>query len=350
MKRFLALFFGCCLSLSASSDPVVNAYEDLAQAARQVALCREEALNPHHLSTSIEEPACGQLYAWGEFLLWRYHQDGLHFAVTGVETANRGKLYALDGDWESGFRVGVGYHFPCSYWDLSLSWLYFTMDDSQLATPSPGLTLWATRSLPSGPDDLLAASAQWHGRINSIALELAVPFYTRTCFALRPTVGVRGDWITQSFDIFYSGIGAPTTTFITNKTHMWGIGPEGGVRGDWYATNCFSFFGEGSFAYLFGRLQQHQVTNVVGSAAASNNVDNDFLDTTPVFNFKAGVEYSGWTINRFYIDLSLAWENMIWVDVARDFQYVDATLEGNLVQNDYNLTTSGVTFRARIGF
>ncbi len=349
MRVFLLSFLIFSFSLIASSDPTTSAYEDLARAADRLVKAREEALNPEYIPVCPRAYHCGQLYVWGEYLSWRLHEDGLHFAVSGVETSIRGELYALDGNWESGFRVGCGYQFPGNFWEASLSWLCIKMSDSKSVTPPAGLELWATRSLPSGPDDLDLARGDFDGKINSIDFELAAPFYTRSCFSIAPYLGVRGDWIGKDFTIFYAGQGGGNVNFF-DKLQMWGVGPQGGVKSNWYFTDNFSLFGKAGFAYLLGQFDEHQVSANSTGGGDSNNVDYEFFGTTPVLNYLLGIEYSGCQFMCLSLDFWLGWESTIWFDVARTFQYLDPTLEGNLVQEDYNLTASGLSFRLQVGF
>ncbi len=92
--------------------------------------CYDYAVNP-----PLIEPGCCRLFGGVEFLYWKPYEDDLHFTTTTqgkeLETARRiddvvaiGKGREVSFEWESGFRVSLGYHLPCDSWSLQLNWAH----------------------------------------------------------------------------------------------------------------------------------------------------------------------------------------------------------------------------------
>src|SRR5579883_3514835 len=83
--------------------------------------------------------ACGNFDLFGEFLYWEARQDQLQYAidikgglksvidfVTGPAAHLTQKISIAQAafEWKPGFRVGAGYFFSCSDWDITLFWTW----------------------------------------------------------------------------------------------------------------------------------------------------------------------------------------------------------------------------------
>ena len=330
------------------SQPLVNACEHLSYACQELANACEEEYNPLYLP--IEKCCCwGTLNFYSEYLWWRVFQNGLHYAVTGVEdnVPAPGKLFAFNGDWDTGFCVGGEIVFPNNAWKVTLNWLRFRNKDNQ-AVIEDGLVLRATRGEPGGIDTLLAAMAQFQFKLDTLRLSLQTPLFTRAHVVIKPMVGIRTDWISENFGVVYEATGTNDGTF-NNTFQYWGIGPEGGVEANWYLLPCFSVYGQTAIAGLYGKYNVHQEQFASGRGEDINvRINNDRLQTT--LATIVGVQWEGCFFRNIFLALRLGWETHFWVNLNTTLLYTDARQEGSLVDTSDDLRTSGVTLRAAVAF
>ncbi len=354
-----SFLLGCCLVQSnvfgngdeIPCDPyccLTDACAQLASACEELSGRYEENYNTTYLPV---EKCCywGILNVYAEYLWWRVFQDGLHYAVSGVQNnpPAAGKLYALDGDWDSGFRVGAGVFFPCNAWRLNLDWLSLRNSETDaISGQSIGLTLRATRGHPGDIDIITSAVADMDFKLDSIRLMLDIPIFTRTHVSLNPSIGIRNDSIRETFNIVY--VGGESGTF-TNKIRYCGTGPEIGLNASWYLLPCFSVCGNLGVSGLYGSCAIQQMT-----ADTDGDEDSNFCHRIDKFqstlSAKLGVQWEGTFFRQIYLRLNLGWETNIWFNFDTLYSFTSTGEEGNLVNVANDLRTSGITFRATLSF
>ncbi|MCH9627524.1 MAG: hypothetical protein S4CHLAM2_11650 [Chlamydiales bacterium] len=332
-----------------SCDPycsLTNACEQLACACEELSGRYEENYNTTYLPM---EKCCywGVINFYAEYLWWKIHQEGLHYAVSGVQNnvPGEGRLFALEGDWDSGFRIGAGIFFPCNSWRLNLDWLSLRNEDMDAVQPS-GLVLRATRGHPGDIDVITSAVADMTFKLDSIRLSLDIPIFTRTHVAITPSIGLRNDSIRETFEIVYTGTESGR---FRNSIQYCGLGPQVGLNAAWYLLPCFAVCGDLGVAGLYGSCDIHQQT-------ADNDTDEDSnfryrperLQST--FNSTLGVQWEGSFFRNIYLRLKLGWETNIWFNFNTLYSFTSIGEEGNLVNVANDLRTSGITFRGTLSF
>ncbi len=333
----------------ADCDPygsLTSACEQLASACEELSGRYEEECNPIYMPV---EKMCywGVLNFYGEYLWWKVHQEGLHFAVTGVlNNTVEGKLFALNGEWSSGFRVGAGIFFPINTWRINLDWLQMhTSEERGVVNPGGALPLRTTR-LIGDTDTITSAIADWRFKLDSIRLTLEVPLFMRTHVSIIPSIGVRNDYIRETFRADYSGA---EPGFYETRTQYNGLGPEIAVNASWYLLPCFSIFGNLRTSGMYGSLETHQIVfDTDTNEDVAFRYDFDRLQTT--LGSTVGVQWEGSFFRNIFLRLSLGWETNIWFNFNTLYQTISTVSEGTLVNISDNLSTSGVTFRGTLSF
>lgn len=353
MKRILAL---CLLTSFALAD--ANDQEERIQKI-------ERQLN----RTKPTGRTCNVSYGFAftaDFLYWRASNHGFIYAFHNKTNAST--TGSLEGDWKRigyewspGYRLGFDWATNHDNWDLYFTYTHFR-NHSDAKTDADhnafGKGLSSVQNLIGGAPftTLGEMKAQWTLDYNVVDFECGYSFYLRKTFCVRPQIGLRGAWIDQDFHV--KGEGALTTVAggafnFTTPIHFkgdndfWGVGPRMGVRADWHFGPGFSFFGNFSGAYLYGRMHSVSTQKAVrvGSGLQVTEKSHDrFTDLFPTIHYCTGIAWGTcFNANRTYFGLNLAWESNYWWD------QMDINNTHDLFQN-MPLTLAGLTLRAKLAF
>ena len=117
-------------------------------------------------------------------------------------------------DWDSGFRVGLGYGFPEDKWGLSLTWTHYRtdacFDASGFGTYSSGSSLQTNVKVPlpgfldSGFVSFLVGAqdanvvSKWNFQFNQVDLDFFRDFYVGCSLSIKPYVGLRALFLKQT--------------------------------------------------------------------------------------------------------------------------------------------------------
>jgi hypothetical protein len=188
---------------------------------------------------------CGHVFVDAELLyLWAF-EGGLSTVCDSTQitdTSEGGVIVstlfgeAHDPDFQGnlGYRVGVGFDLSrCS--DIEVYWTHYHLHTG-----------------PQRPDN----EHRWRFNYNTVDFLYRSESYWSSCFALSPFAGLRYANIDQRLRThFISTVnGVATTADGEFREDFWGIGPLFGLEGDWGLGCGFSFYGNASFATLFGRF------------------------------------------------------------------------------------------------
>ncbi len=207
-------------------------------------------------TTSIENSSCcpcqplrGHGFIGADLLYWRAFQDGLDICIpTDVSdtvlsdgriiSTFEGRGKDLNFEWNPGFRIGAGYEFACSNWDVGALWTHFNSK--------------AHRSLCN------ENRLRWHINLDVIDLLVAYQSDFNSCFSLRPYFGIRLARIDQKLRL---GELIDSRTFAResedlfgtdNKQKFKGVGPLIGLEVDLQVACGFSFYVNGDVSWLYG--------------------------------------------------------------------------------------------------
>jgi hypothetical protein len=209
---------------------------------------------------SCETPCCeGTGFLTAELLYWRAFEGGLD-ACFPSEVSDRvtsdgriisrfkGKGKEPHFDWNPGFRIGTGYEFACSNWEVAALWTHFysNMDRSKNGGNRP----------------------RWRLKLDVIDVVAVYGFEWSSCFTLWPYAGLRGAYIDQKVHNNGECYGSRCSSYSyesndlirgknRNKQRFEGIGPLIGLEGDWWLVCGFSLYANASVSWLYGRSNAH---------------------------------------------------------------------------------------------
>lgn len=214
-------------------------------------LLAHEELEPLGLKAELR----GDFFFDADYLLWKVHQEGLEYGTLGNPNGDvplNGKVLRPSFEWESGFRLALGYNFYQTNNDISMRWSRFETRLSSKKSASSGEQIFTVFS------DKKALSAKTS---SSLALNMVDLMAGHTMESLFKHFNVKFLYGLQSFfkkgkvETYYEGIaGAPP--FSINKfsdQEYRAIGPALGLEMLWPIYSGFSFFGESKAALIFGR-------------------------------------------------------------------------------------------------
>lgn len=204
------------------------------------------------------EQSSGKFFIKGDFLYWKPHVSGLelNFGTSSVITTTVDEIEIFDMEeldldphfkWDAGYRVGAGYQFGCSNWEISALWTHFQ---------SKG-----TRSV--NEDTETVNSGQFRIKFDQIDLMLGYNTSLTCDLTLKPFIGVRGATMRESLhavlvtDITIppDGLATETRNF-DDQERINGIGPLLGVEGKWKMGDGFGFYGSAAVGLMY---EKHKV-------------------------------------------------------------------------------------------
>lgn len=251
--------------------------------------------------------SCGQWSFEADVLYWTACEEGLTygsetdanlnpFSAARSQTARLPLIFPIDPTyitkkkhphtrWDLGYRLGLGYQFPCECWNADFIWTHFNTDShgkhskvpssSNFFTPAWGsipVTGVVTGPLfggvPPSHGNLFPvdeAHAHWKLRLNLLDLEIGREFCVNSCLTLRPFIGVRGAFINEKYDLEYHSktvvtVGIVTTTTDAKdntrlKNDFEGAGVRGGLDTN-YDLGCgVSLYGGVAASLLYGETE-----------------------------------------------------------------------------------------------
>ncbi len=324
------------------------------------------------------------IYVTASMLLWQSKLWGLEFAEKSYIPTNLGtasisfdeKTFVPDFAWKPGFKLDLGYELGKDGWDLNSRWTYYhgvftdlkREFDSQIDPAGIGITpLWYypfLRSQVGSTQDPVRYSfgeSDWKFNFNSIDLELGRYFFVSKSLPFRLTIGAKGAWLRQSYQVHYQN-GTTLTTFgiiqaspgtesqllqsrFAFGQHSWGLGPRMSFDSKWPIRWGFNLIANGGFSLLYSFFKTTTEFNNVSlqNPSGPSTVLNQNLQRTekfellsPVLETQLGIDWGtcfGKT-NPWAFNLLLAYEAQYW-------------WSQNHVRRNYTASSPGTTFDGR---
>lgn len=293
-----------------------------------------------------------------DYLLWRASQNSMTYALgadsdfdPGVTAPPDTKDISQAFDWRSGFRLEAGYLFPCSGFDLSLSWTNFDSNFSQdaeapfiIATETLGVTI---SNHVVGHD----ARSNWRLHLDMIDLNLGYLLWDAGYFELRPYIGIKGGRIEQQQTIHYNNfIDEGNSNAVVNATirklgDFYGGGPKFGMSGSYFLWNGWflndlRLVGNIAGSLLYGRLHAptkflvYEPANELRSDAHFKFDHNELIPTVQMF---IGLNWERGFCQYFLLDFGIGYEVQYFWNTWRSQRsfvediYLTDTGRGNLL-------------------
>lgn len=318
------------------------------------------------LTTPAAADFCGQNYSDGcewsildgkmtlgaDWLYWKVQQDGIHPGV--ISTTDTAVVPAFDTtrsvhpkfQYESGYRVNLGYELPCDCWDVNICYTYMP---SHAKTNKFAAASAAETFVPaSGTDDEAYSffTSKWNLNLNNVDLDIGRTVSFGECLKVRPHVGFRTTWFDQKFRSLSSIMLLDTTaSFVaaSTKEKFQGYGVEAGLWSDYklgYGISLVGHFG-GSILYSKFKVRSFGSEGVI---AADGVVTETLLTTgtdclysaTPSVDYFVGLQYAD-NFCDMLVRAHIGWEQHVMFDTNR-------------YMTTGNLSGQGLTLGLEVGF
>lgn len=303
----------------------------------------------------------GKIIAGADWLYWQTEQTNMDFFSVSTETStgtapvvttSDTSTLSLDRNYESGFRVYLGYELPCNGWEAAV--IYSNMP-FHTTLSSPVLladdTLISDAFFEDTVDFTPAsfASAKWDGNINNIDLDIAHTIAFGECFRLRPHIGFRAMWMDQKYRYNLDNeLLTEDTQFVdvgSISEKLKGYGVEGGLFANWNIGCGFSLVGHvgGSLLYSQIKVSRSELYTTTDDAVVLTT--STFTDShtfnigTPSLDYFVGFEYSS-SFCETALSAYVGWEQHVFFDVNQIFNN----------NNSGNLYTQGLTLGVNAAF
>ncbi len=286
-------------------------------------------------------------------------------AYTSGKLTNRPKDYKFE--WDGGFRVGLGYNFPCDKWGIALIWTHYQTEFSSLFQGS-GCTQGSEGIDAAVPapyflvGDLLrpflyATSARleskWNFQFNQIDLDFFRDFYVGCSLSLRPYAGLRAIFVKQKikscaeYTFPDNGIVAFFRDIKVNQRLMSefkGVGINGGMKSNWEFFCGLSLYGDIGLSAIYSAYTTDAQLDYLGlpldageKSALSTSVPYDFELLKVFADFALGIEWrEPFNCCQNVFHLRLGWEHHMLFKAS----YFNSIANDQLL---YDQTFSGVT-------
>ncbi|HSX11680.1 MAG TPA: Lpg1974 family pore-forming outer membrane protein [Chlamydiales bacterium] len=226
-------------------------------------------------------------FVTAEYLFWNVVEEGLAFAVEGPDTdvpssPVKGKVDNLDFEWDSGFRVGLGYRTPRDRWEFYANWAHFNTDASGDVAHISNLIYpqWTSEivSIPEESGPITSLSAHWDVHLNVLDGEVARYYPVSHYLSLKPHVGVRAAWIDQHYNTHLFGGVADDIQVIENiltmRNDFRGVGLRGGLDTEWTMSHRWSLFANAGASLLYGAFHISRVEDQQSTTSAMATIFN----------------------------------------------------------------------------
>ncbi len=314
----------------------------------------------------------------GDVFIWQASESDLGYAVKnnyGTTYVNDGKTLKPYFSWDWGFKLALGSNMLHDGWDLFFQWTrFYTLNSEHGVSAEPGGTLYptyanaalATNGSTPGPiqSGFQAASAYWKLRLNLLDLELGREYYVSKWLTLRPHAGLRSAWLRQRYNINYNNGTIDSVPgqdiSVRMRNNFWGLGLRGGLDDRWLLGGGLSAFGNFATALLLGhfKIQQFETLASVPPVATRLHVEEWFKAARVSMDMAAGLRYEDFFCHDHYrLMFQLAWEQHLFFNQNQLMKFPTSAgaaagqeYPGQLISNDGDLNTQGVTLSVRLDF
>lgn len=327
-----------------------------------------------------EGTPCGGFSVYGEYLYWKVVQEQMQYAavlpggVQGIieQIGDGDPVNVVDSvsltdpsfEYQSGFRVGIGYQVPCSNWDFQLSWLRLHEKVSSSVSEANGGVIPLTSPIsslfgfidsePMGFGFGSEATSHWKFEFDTIDFQVGRVCAISNCLLVRPYIGIKAASIKQKQEIEYFGFALNDDIVdIENqkKNDFRGIGPSIGIDADWEFFPHFSLTSGICGSLLYGKFDIHGNPNV---SVLDNSINISLHNSKssrirPAVDAKIGVEWQDCLCNQFPVKIGVVYEVQYWWNQWQvPSSVISSIIGGSSPQGD--LMLYGLTVHAGFGF
>ena len=312
---------------------------------------------------NVQRPS--DFFITGSFTYWQPIQENMELGVVSNTSHPldlvHGKQVNLDFDYKPGFKVGIGMNFDYDKWDTFIEYTWFRGTEHVHKNINPNnlkVALLPAWQIPDFLDPKYnLGSEKWKLSMDLIDWDLARGYNVGTQLYFRPFIGVRAALIDQSVHVKYINEN-PTqffiwpSTFITQKSDSWGIGPRIGLSSNWKLSKEWRIFGNAEFDILF---TQYDLKNIQSSAVSVANRYIVHQDDANYLRAHSELKLGfGWgtylSSNKYHLDLSADYGFQVFFDQNMFRSTASAQAVGKSTLPNGNLYMQGLTASARFDF
>jgi len=298
------------------------------------------------------------------FIYWQPIQENMELGVVSNTTHSdflvHGKDVKMDFDYKPGFKIGLGKKLGCDGWSTFVEYTWFRGEQHVRRNLNPNnqnhvlLPAWVIPNLLNPQYNF--GSEKWTLEMNFIDWDFARAINVGTHFCLTPFFGLRAAFIDQHLHVKYINENASQafifpSTFITQKSNSWGVGPRIGLAANWCFCEGFRLFGDGEFDLLY--TQYDLKTNQFSKQEFANGY---LIHQKDVYFLRAHAELNlgiGWRTcfcGGYYVDFSAAYNVQVFFDQNMFRSIANAQAAGKSTLPDGNLYMHGLTATLRVDF
>ncbi len=299
--------------------------------------------NPNCCVDPCEWSFCdGKFVVEADWLYWQTEQTNMNLvsttALSAVDATGASSVVDplnLNKNYESGYRVALGYEMPSNGWEFKVAYDYMPFKASGSAVAvgdafisGAGFTDFLIPASLLPPSNLFAAVAsKWDGNINNIDVDVGRTLVFGECFHLHPHIGFRALWIDQNYKT--DGVTIPVTVIdVTSfdtvlaryKEKQNSYGVEAGLGACWnigYGLSLIGHFG-GSILYSQFKVNKDalafRTANDVIQPAHTFAESTTFYLGTPTLEYFLGLAYD-YNFCETELNLYAGWEQHVFFDV-----------------------------------
>lgn len=347
---------------------------------------RTEAVSQDWYNMNSTENEGMGFRVYGDYIYWKVTEDHLDYAavIPGgltpvIDALGAGVPFDItvpldfrepSFNYQSGFKVGLGYTVPCSDWDFDVCWTRLNNDVKTSVTDATGGIIPITFNAPEIIELLSSgfssfafgteATNTWRFEYNIVDLVVGKKMQFCNCVKFRPYVGAKFASIRQKqylnyfgLEIFHGSTAAPTPLIISNfrKNDFRGVGPSFGFDAAWQFMPDWNLTSGLGGALVYGKFDVHE-TPSFGlfddsiSVAVQTSKNCRF---SPTVNGNIGIDWEASFFDSFQMKIGVAYEVQYWWNQWRPTTIANSILSGNSSAAG-DLMMQGLTVQASFGF
>lgn len=295
----------------------------------------------------------------GDFLYWTPEMEGLKFAnrsipsknevydektqETVVQITHETKGLEVEGNWEPGVRLSMGYLFDEKGWDAALHWTYFRNEPSKAASKKGEESLSPTVATKSFFNSADAVKGKWYLLQNTADLEVGKNYPVGKFFLARPFCGLKGLSLRNKtvFQYHYQINTYLRTAEVSTKSNFMGAGPRVGGNVAYEFGRGLGIFALGSASLLYGEFD----TTFNGSAER-----NKALRTVTTMQIQMGGQWKTTFGKKYHLGFLAAWEQNFYSKVNRAVRQLEPSRDKSFHKDNGDLILKGLTASCHLDF
>ncbi len=305
----------------------------------------------------------------GSFIYWQPLQDNMNIGLmkksTSSATQVKSTFIEMQYDFQPGFKIAAGMNLQKDDWDGYVEYTWLHGSQKTTATDSSlNPTIYATwgqtsNGLSTGALPFESVSGRYSTHLDFVDLDIGRSCYVGQSLSVRPGMGVRGAWITQTMNVQYTNpnLALASTTYEDNvyaHSRSWGVGLRGSLALNWLMGQEWRLFSfsEADLLYTRYNISDKTVyTNTAPGPSAQITTHDKVNSVRTHLDFEMGFGWGRYfNCNKQHVDLSASYGFQVFFDQNMFRHYNDDTLLAYNNNPNGNLYIQGLTTTLRFDF